>query len=60
MRMSKAEWIARRQEKAKAAWDAILASGWDAEPCHCGREGCEGWRLVKKEPPPKVLLDAAA
>lgn len=44
---TKNEWIAYRNERSQVPWDDILASGFDAVPCDCGKGGCLGWKLVR-------------
>lgn len=43
----KNEWIAYRNERSLIPWDDILASGFDAVKCDCGKQGCLGWRLAR-------------
>lgn len=43
----KNEWIAYRNERSTTPWDDILASGFDAVKCDCGKQGCLGWRLAR-------------
>jgi hypothetical protein len=45
--MTKRQWIEQRQENSQIPWQNILYSGFDAVPCDCGLQGCQGWTLAK-------------
>jgi len=52
--ITKNHWIVKRQANSTVSWNEIVASGWDAVPCDCGKQGCLGWKLARVNEPPKV------
>ena len=45
--MSKDAWILYRNTNSQVPWEDIVASGYDAVPCDCDKEGCYGWKLER-------------
>lgn len=46
--MTREEFIAGWCRRSDMTWEEVQAEGWDAFPCHCGEDGCQGWQMYER------------